>query len=64
MYYIIETEKSFVFTENGATKIGLIKPVQMLASLSDDPAFGDIALEVEEKTIQRANDAGKTGESL
>jgi len=41
-----------VFTENGTTKIGLIKPAQMLSALSDDPSLIKIANEVEEKTIQ------------
>lgn len=38
-----------VFTENGVTKIGMIKPEQMLAALSDDKKLKDIAREVEEK---------------
>jgi uncharacterized protein (DUF302 family) len=41
-----------VFTENGTTKIGLIKLAQMLSALSDDPSLIKIANEVEEKTIQ------------
>ena len=41
-----------VFTEKGQTKIGLIKPAQMLSSLSDDPALIEVANEVETKTIQ------------
>ena len=40
-----------VFTEHGKTKIGLIKPVQMLSSLSQDPALMIVAKEVEDKTI-------------
>ena len=40
-----------VFTENGKTKIGLIKPQEMLSALSDDEALATIAGEVEEKTI-------------
>jgi uncharacterized protein (DUF302 family) len=46
-----------VFTEKGKTKIGLIKPVQMLSALSDDPALAQIAKEVEEKTIQMIDEA-------
>lgn len=46
-----------VFTEKGSTKIGLIKPAQMLAALSDDPALIEIANEVEEKTIQMINNS-------
>ena len=44
-----------VYTEKGSTKIGLIKPAQMLSALSDDPALLEIANEVEEKTIQMIN---------
>ena len=41
-----------VFTEKGKTKIGLIKPVQMLSALSQDPTLLQVAKEVEEKSIQ------------
>ncbi|PZV15710.1 MAG: hypothetical protein DCF20_10015 [Pseudanabaena sp.] len=41
-----------VFTEKGVTKIGMIKPVQMLAALSQNPELSEIAQEVEKKTIQ------------
>ncbi len=40
-----------VFTENGKTKIGLIKPQEMLSALSEDETLATIAGEVEEKTI-------------
>ena len=46
-----------VFTENNQTKIGLIKPEQMLSALSDDQALVDTAKEVEEKTKQMVNQA-------
>lgn len=46
-----------VFTESGKTKIGLIRPVQMLAALSQDPAMLDLAKEVEEKTILMVDEA-------
>jgi len=46
-----------VFTEGGSTKIGLIKPAQMLAALSEDPALLEVAKEVEEKTIQMVDQA-------
>jgi len=46
-----------VFTEKGKTKIGLIKPVQMLSALSQDPALVQVAREVEEKTIQMVDEA-------
>lgn len=38
-----------VFTENGVTRIGMIKPEQMLATLSDDEKLKAVAREVEEK---------------
>ena len=40
-----------VFTEHGKTKIGLIKPAEMLSSLSEDKALQQVAMEVEAKTI-------------
>jgi uncharacterized protein (DUF302 family) len=46
-----------VFTEKRKTKIGLIKPVQMLSGLSQDPALVQVAKEVEEKTIQMVDEA-------
>ena len=44
-----------IFTENGSTKIGLIKPAQMLVALSENQALLEVANEVEEKTIQMVN---------
>lgn len=46
-----------VFTDNSKTKIGLIRPAEMLAALSDDPALVQTAQEVEEKTIQMIDEA-------
>jgi uncharacterized protein (DUF302 family) len=46
-----------VFTEKGKTKIGLIKPVQMLSALSQDAALVQVAREVEDKTIQMVDEA-------
>jgi uncharacterized protein (DUF302 family) len=46
-----------VFTEKGKTKIGLIRPVQMLSALSQDPALVQVAREVEDKTIQMVDEA-------
>jgi uncharacterized protein (DUF302 family) len=46
-----------VYTEKGKTKIGLIKPAQMLSALSQDAALIQIATEVEEKTIQMVDEA-------
>lgn len=46
-----------VYTDQGRTHIGLIKPVQMLAALSDDPALAQVASEVEAKTILMVDEA-------
>jgi uncharacterized protein (DUF302 family) len=46
-----------VFTDKGKTKIGLIKPVDMLLSLSQDAALAQVANEVEEKTIKMVDEA-------
>jgi uncharacterized protein (DUF302 family) len=46
-----------VFTEQGVTKIGLIKPIPLLAALSADVALAEVAKEVEEKSIQMVDEA-------
>ena len=46
-----------VFTQKGKTMIGLIKPVEMLAALSQDPTLLQVAKEVEESTIRMVNEA-------
>lgn len=46
-----------VYTENGKTKIGMIKPAEMLASLSGDPALQDVAKEVEASTVKMIDEA-------
>ena len=46
-----------VFTEKGQTKIGLIKPKQMLSELSDDESLVRIAEEVEDQTIRMVDQA-------
>ena len=46
-----------VFTESGKTKIGLIKPEQMLATLSQDTTLLKVAKEVEEKTVRMVDEA-------
>lgn len=46
-----------VYTEKGQTRIGLIKPMAMLSTLSSDPELLETAREVEEQTIQMVNDA-------
>jgi uncharacterized protein (DUF302 family) len=46
-----------VFSEQGKTKIGLIKPAQMLSALSNDKALIEVANEVEKKTMQMIDEA-------
>ena len=46
-----------VYTEQGQTRIGLIKPAGMLAGLSQDPALLQIANEVEAQTLQMVDEA-------
>lgn len=46
-----------VYSEKGKTKIGMIGPEKMLASLSQDPNLAKIAKEVEDSTIKMINEA-------
>jgi uncharacterized protein (DUF302 family) len=46
-----------VFTDNGHTKIGLIKPAEMLSALSDEASLVEVSEEVEAKTIQMVDEA-------
>jgi uncharacterized protein (DUF302 family) len=46
-----------VYTEKNETKIGLIKPVEMLAALSQDAAITKIAQEVEKAAIAMVDEA-------
>ncbi len=46
-----------VYTEQGQTRIGLIKPAEMLAGLSQDAALLQIANEVEAQTLQMVDEA-------
>ena len=46
-----------VFTEKGKTKIGLIKPVQVLSALSKDAAIAQVGKEVEEQTIRMVDES-------
>jgi len=46
-----------VYTEKGKTRIGMIKPADMLALLSKDSALTQVAKEVEEKTMLMINEA-------
>ncbi len=46
-----------VYTEQGKTKIGLIKPVGILSALSQDASLVEVAEEVEAKTIKMVDEA-------
>ncbi|HEY6096251.1 MAG TPA: DUF302 domain-containing protein [Gallionellaceae bacterium] len=46
-----------VYTEGNKTMIGMIKPQQILAALSQDPALAQVAREVEATTIKIINEA-------
>ena len=46
-----------VFTDQGKTKIGLIKPAKMLLALSQDAELIEVAKEVEKLTIQMVDKA-------
>jgi uncharacterized protein (DUF302 family) len=46
-----------VYTEGSKTMIGMIKPQQILAALSQDPALTQVAREVEATTIKIINEA-------
>jgi len=45
-----------VYTENGATKIGLLRPETMLATLSDNSELVRLGREVEERMVQIVDD--------
>ena len=45
-----------VFSEHGQTRIGMLRPTQMLAPLSQDPALSQVAREVEQATIRMIDD--------
>ena len=46
-----------VYTEKNKTMIGLIKPMQMLSALSQDPTLIQVAKEVEADTIKMIDEA-------
>ena len=46
-----------VFTDKGRTKIGLVRPAQMLASLSQDAALVEVSEAVESKTVRMVDEA-------
>lgn len=46
-----------VYTEQGQTRIGMIRPVPMLMELSQDPSLVKVAQEVEAKTKKMIDEA-------
>lgn len=46
-----------VFTEQGQTKLGLIRPEMMLTALSHDDSLAEVAREVESATIRMIDQA-------
>jgi uncharacterized protein (DUF302 family) len=46
-----------VYTEHGQTKLGLIRPVDMLSTLSQDEALLSVARDVEDATIRMIDEA-------
>jgi uncharacterized protein (DUF302 family) len=46
-----------VYAKDGKTRIGMIRPEQMLAQLSDDPRLAAIAIEVERETRAMIDEA-------
>lgn len=46
-----------VFTQQGKTMIGLIKPIAMLAALSTDPVLLEVAEQVEAAVIRMVDEA-------
>jgi len=46
-----------VYEEGGETRIGMIRPTALLASLSESPRLRDVAEEVEQATIRMIDDA-------
>ena len=46
-----------VYTEQGKTRMGMIKPVPMLAALSQDPTLVKVAQEVEARTRKMIEEA-------
>lgn len=46
-----------VYTEQGKTRIGMVRPMPMLTALSQDAALAEVAQQVEAKTRQMIDEA-------
>ena len=46
-----------VYTDSGQTRIGMIRPGEMLRALSSDPQILDVAQQVDASTSEMINDA-------
>ncbi|HVC10456.1 MAG TPA: DUF302 domain-containing protein [Burkholderiales bacterium] len=46
-----------VYSQGGTTKIGMLRPSALLATLSDSPALAAVAMEVEAATIRMIEEA-------
>ena len=46
-----------VYTEQGKTRIGMVRPMPMLAALSQDATLAEVAQQVEAKTRQMIDEA-------
>jgi len=46
-----------VYEEGGQTRIGMVRPTALLASLSESPSLREVAEEVEQATIRMIDDA-------
>lgn len=46
-----------VYSEDGKTKIGMMRPSAMLKALSDSPALAEVALDVEQTIIKMIDEA-------
>ncbi len=46
-----------IYTENGKTMLGMIKPSGILSALSQEPSLAIVAKEVEAKTMQMIDEA-------
>jgi uncharacterized protein (DUF302 family) len=48
-----------VFSQQGKTRIGMLRPSQILSALSQDPALAEVGAEVEQATIRMIDTAAR-----